>query len=162
MPVNPQIGLIASGLYAASLALGIPSLAATLFFGWNALRLWMLGVPKDSGPSRSPDQLIRLIEDGARAIGAAAKLAAAAGQTVITILAIVSLALLVFSAALFFVARGLRAGQPWARVVAGAMMAIVLLIPALALLSTRGAPGRTAAAMITAAGAYALWTLWRA
>ena len=67
--------------------------------------------------------------------------------------------MLLLSLILFFTGRGLHAHAGWSRVVAGLMLTCLLLVGLLGLLSiqSRG----LFALMLTSAGGYGLWALWR-
>ena len=153
-----HLTLVTNGFLATSCLLGVPSLIGFLYFGSNALRL-LLMKPAPIHTPQSSDTLIRGLEWGAYAFAKAFSVLGAFGQWVVTLLSLAAAAVLVFSVALFFTARGLQAHQEWARAMAISLSVLVLLPSLLAALSAGG--GRVTAWVPIAASSYAIGVLWR-
>jgi hypothetical protein len=153
-----HLTLVTNGFFATSCLLGVPSLIGFLYFGSNALRLWLMKPPPIHAP-QSSDTLIRGLEWGAYAFAKAFSVLGAFGQWVVTLLTLAAAAVLVFSVALFFTARGLQAHHEWARVAAICLSVLVLLPSLLAALSA-GRSGINAWVPF-AASVYAIGVLWR-
>ena len=157
---NPHILNVARAFKGISLLLGIPSLAATLYFGFAAITLYLSTPAKRSAPPQaSGNSALDLLDMAARAAGAAFGFIGAVGDAVVRGLAIASLAVLLFSLTLFFTSRGLQAHAGWARVVGGMMLTVLFLIALLALVSS-GSRGLFALLLASVSG-YVLWALWR-
>jgi hypothetical protein len=146
--------------HAVSLVLGIPSLLACMFFTWESVRFHLLPNPSESGPSG--DQLIDLFVSGFRLFGKILALFGGAVQWALLALAVASFLSSLFALILFFTARGIEAGRPWARIL-GILLALVPLFCSLAALTALDRSLPWALAAITAvASVYVIWTLgWR-
>lgn len=157
----PEAAVIAKGFRISSYAVGGPSALGVLFFGGSTLLMWLTR-PKDMSPSSSPNQAVRLFEDGFRLFGKLFGLIGDAALAVSLILSVVSLAGLLVAAGLFMTARGLGASAWWARCSASGFLLLMALLALLVFLSTRGSTiGWTA---LVGAGfcAYLTWAVWRA
>jgi hypothetical protein len=160
--MHRQVAIVANAFQVTAFLIGIPSLIASLWLGWQILTLPRL-TPESAASStgESTTSLVSLLMDGARLLGKVFGAFASAAQVVITIAAVVSFAALLCSVLLYFVGRGLHSHESWARVVGIVMMLGMLFISGIGALSVRrGLIGLilTAAA---AACVYALWTLFR-
>jgi hypothetical protein len=160
--MNPHIQTVAKAYQLIALVLGLPSLIGTLFFGAGALRGLLAGRVAAYQSSGSNDQMMRIFDGILKAVHGVGGFLLGIGQAIVNGLAILSLTVLLFSTALFFLGRGLNQGQGWARNCAMACMGVVGLVSLLAWLSV----GRTStiallALMVCAGCGYALWALWQ-
>ncbi|MEP6536248.1 MAG: hypothetical protein ABJF23_13060 [Bryobacteraceae bacterium] len=157
---NPHILYVARAFNGVALLLGIPSLAATLYFGFAAVSLYLSTPAKGATPSAvSANSAIDLLTMAARAAGAVFGFLGSMGEAVIRGLAAASLAVLIFSLTLFFTSRGLQAHAGWARGTAGVILTLVFLAAMLALLSS-GSKSLLALLLASCSG-YGLWALWK-
>lgn len=151
---------VASGFQMAALVMGVPSLAAVLFFGGSAIFLRM-NTPVESPGGHAGPSLVNYLVDGARLLGKIFGFLGLVGQTVFAVLAGVAFLVLLFAVLCFFTGRGLQENAMWARVVAMGISGVVLLIAAFGILSTRRVPGLIFFGPFAAASGYALWALLR-
>jgi hypothetical protein len=157
-----QVAIVASAFQVASLLIGIPSLIASLWLGWQILTLPRL--PPDSAAQstgESTTSLVSLLVDGVRLFGKLFGALASAGQVVITIAAVMAFAALLCAVLLFFVGRGLHAHESWAKVVGILMMFGMLFISSIGALSVRRGLVSLILTAAAAACVYGLWTLFR-
>jgi hypothetical protein len=147
--------------HAASLVLGIPSCIAFVFLAWESVRLHLM-TPAATNAGPSGNQLINLFIGGFRLFGKLFAFLGEAGKWVILMLAVASFLALVFAVMLFFTARGLNAGQLWARTF-GILLAIGPLLFSLGiLLSLRSFVPFTLSATVAAGAAWVIYTPgWR-
>lgn len=158
----PNTATIANAFHVVATLLGVPSLAATLLYGFFRVKLWLSPLPEGSSIDgvKNPDAILLILGGMTRAMGAVAGVLGGVSQFVFGILAAIAGVMLVFSVTLFLTGRGLHAHQDWARIVGGLLMAVVLLGSLLSLVALRG-PLAVAALGLMAASVYALLGLWR-
>jgi hypothetical protein len=147
--------------HTGSLALGIPASLVFLLLAWASIQLHLLA-PSPSAAGPTGNQLIDLFVGGFRLFGKLFEFIGGAGKWAILILAAVSFLAVVLALAMFFTARGLNAGQLWARISGIAIAVVPLLLSLVLFLSLRSlAPRALAAAAVYGTG-WVIWTLgWR-
>ncbi len=105
--------------------------------------------------------MVDLLETGAHVFGKAFEFLGAAGEWILTALAVVLFFVSLFSVVLFLTGRGLHRRQVWARILATLFALWLLLISLVGFLSI----GRSAQSLLpllaAAASVYVLWALWR-
>jgi hypothetical protein len=159
--VNSHLAFLVNTFYAVAAAVGIPSLAVTLLYVYYRVQARMTPCPSPSSFERvkNPDGILLILDGMTRSIGVFASVLGFLGKFVFGGLALVAVVILLFAIALFFTGRGLHAHQSWARIVAGLLMAGLLLAALLGLLSFRG-PSLLFSVVVAAGSLYALWALW--
>lgn len=141
------------------LVYGLPALGGTLYFGSLALAA-RRPPPPASAPSAADNSLVGLLESGLRTFTAGAELLGGLADVIVVVLAALSLAVLLASAAVYVTGRGLRADRLWARLAAWAMLAIGTLLAAVSAIAFDGTP-RLVALVTVAASASLMWMLRR-
>ncbi|MBZ5611087.1 MAG: hypothetical protein LAP38_22725 [Acidobacteriia bacterium] len=152
---------IASAVFTwAGALLGLPSLAALLYFVWALVGLHLTPTGNTGGKPEY-NSLVGLLVGGAQLAGKAMKWLTAGAQWAIILLAALSLLLLVFAIVLFAVGRGLHAHHAWARVLGVILASGLLLAGASSALMFRQSLAVAAASVVAAMSAYVVWALCR-
>jgi hypothetical protein len=161
--VNRHIPIVANAFYTLALLLGLPSLVASLYFGFAVLRMYLASpAPRPNASAESSSVIITAVDVITRTASVVFGFLGAVGEGIARVATAVSVFVLLISLTLFITGRGLHAHAAWARWVAGLAMFLVLLVSAMLTLSAgpKGL-GSLIALTITSCSLYALWALWR-
>jgi hypothetical protein len=152
-----HVKIVANGLRAAGLLLGILSLVSLFMFGGS---LFLIGRQPSPPPSHPLDiqtyGLVGLLQNGAIGLGHALNFLGTLSLWLGVLMVVVSLVVLIVALLLFFIGRGVAAHAGWARIAAGFGAGVVFLASGSVLSSLP----REAAAIDCAFMAVALYTLW--
>lgn len=141
------------------LVYGLPALGGTLYFGSLVLAA-RRAPPPSSAPAAEPDNsLIGLVESGLRTFTAGAELLGSLADVIVVVLAVLSLAVLLASLAVYVTGRGLSADRLWARLAAWAMLLTGAGLAALSAIAFDGMPRLVA--LVTVAAAASLMSMLR-
>jgi predicted permease len=157
--LNRHLSIVSTAFTWSGVLLGLPSLAAVLYFVWALVGLHLTPTAAAGGKTDA-NSLVGLLVGGAQLAGKALKWFTTSAQWAIALLGVVSMLLLVAAIALFAIGRGLQAHQTWARIL-GMLLAAVLLFAgaSCALMLRQGLAA--AASALAATSVYILWVLWR-
>lgn len=157
--ISITIPLLSSFFTAASVLVGIPSVAFLAFYGFYQVAMVTAGAGSATSFGSNPDALLLILQWMTTALGAIGSLVSAAVQFVFNVLAVVSVAGLVLAALCWFTGQGLNAHAAWARITAGAMMVALTLVSLVLALSASNL-GRLLMLAITGLCCLALRALW--
>ena len=153
--------IVARGFKIAAWVLGLPSLLAALAFGAGAFMAGAGPPQKAEYLSVSTYGLVGLLSNAATGVGQALSFLNGAAAWVFGLLAVVAVAAVMFSAALYLIGRGLSASAAWARFLGGVLAALLAFNSLVAFLILRGG-ARVLDAGLFAVFAYVLWVLgWK-
>lgn len=133
------------------LVCGLPALGGTLYFGSLAVAAWRSPPPASAPPAAPDHSLFGLLESGLRTFTAGAELLGGIADAIVAALALLSLAVLLFSLALYVTGRGLGADRLWARPAAWAMLLTGAGLAALSAIAFDGTPRLAALGAVAAA-----------
>lgn len=134
--MNPQLIHLGSAFYIAAGVLGVPAIVFLVIDGVRRLRAKLTPKVDSSFPVKNPDAILLMLGGIIKGVGAIARVMGFVGSILANVLAVVSVGALGLSIILFLTARGLQAGETWARVVAGLLMSLVFLIALAAIASS--------------------------
>lgn len=156
--MNPQLFHLGSAFYIAAAIIGLPAVVFLLFDGVRRLRAKFSPKIDSSFPVKNPDAILLMLGGITKGVTTLASIMGFFGSILANVLVVASVAALGSSTILFFTARGLQAGQMWARVVAGVIAAGLLAIALIAIASpTARQKGRIILPLLL--GLVSLWVL---
>jgi hypothetical protein len=165
--LSSSIASIAYVFYVVAVLLAVPGTAYLLFDFTRRLRTRFFPKPVAGMSVPNPDAILMLLDAFTKGITALAKVGGFIGEIVAGLLAGLAISAVLVATLLFFTARGLLHQEPWARYVAGALMANLLLLSVLSsLTSGKRRPKRLLVSLILAVlsglSLHALWQGYRA
>ncbi|MGC4048882.1 MAG: hypothetical protein QM757_05090 [Paludibaculum sp.] len=126
--ISREALMLAKGFLIASAVIGLPAVLGTCFFGFSTLRMAMTEQkPPPSPPSGKGGPLIAGLELMDYAAGKAGRVFDAVAFGLAKALLAGSAGALLFAAGLYFMSRGLYAGQMWSRVAGGVLLTVLFL-----------------------------------
>ncbi len=159
-PAHPGTQFVGRIFRILGLVYGLPALGGTLYFGSLALAARRAAAPEAPKPAAPDNSLIGLLESGLRTFTAGAELLGGLADVIVVVLAVLSLAVLLTSLAVYLTGRGLSAGRLWARLAAWLMLLAGAGLAALSAIAFDGMP-RLVALVTVAASASLMWMLRR-
>ncbi|MBL9171994.1 MAG: hypothetical protein JNL10_00540 [Verrucomicrobiales bacterium] len=160
--MNPvSLQLLATGFTVVAALLGVPSLIALVGCGIRALA-WMFSAPPTSPSSfgDNPDAILRMLQGMTVVAGWMARASGALTELLVKLLAVGATVGLMLAIACWWTGRGLRVGSEGARVLAGILLLLPLLLSLVLALSLPG-PLRLllcGVIVVCVLGLHAVWT----
>lgn len=160
--MNPQLHAVALGIEILAWALGVPAACGLVLGGFA--QFFRKAPTRAAGAggygAQNPDAILLVLGGMSRAISWLAQLLGALGGFLLRGVFWVSLAVLPLALVLFFTARGLHAGESWARWIGGLMAAGFALVAGISALAGRGWLRIAALLLALIAGYVAVVLVW--
>ena len=136
--MNPiSISLLSTMFNTTGVLVGIPSITFLVFYGVHHATKLTAHAAAGTNFGSNPDAVLLVLKWMTAAIGAIGSLVSAAAEFVFNVLAVVSVAGLVLAIVCWFTGHGLSANAGWARVSAGVILVVMLLVSLVLALSFR-------------------------
>jgi hypothetical protein len=156
-------GLFVARLFSwTALAVAVPSMVGTLYFGGCALLMWMQKpVVNSSVDAKVSDSLVNVVVQLAGFAGKVLTVFGGLVEGIIRGLALASFSCLVFAGMLYLTGRGLAGNALWAKVVGSGLMLVMMIVAGFGSLMSEFGPYRLVPLMFLVLGMYSLWMIWR-
>ena len=156
-------GLFVARLFSwTALAVAVPSMAGTLYFGGCALLMWMQKpVVNTSVDAKVSDSLVNVVVQLAGFAGKVLTVFGGLVEGIIRGLALASFCGLVFAGMLYLTGRGLAGNAMWAKVVGSGLMLLIVLVSGLGTLTPAIGLARLLMFLLLGSSCYSLWLIWR-